>query len=236
MKPEKSFAAGMNFYKLFWVFFIGCFLGVIVETIWCFITRGYFESRTGLIYGPFNLVYGFGALIMTVSLSWLGKSRDLWIFIAGTFIGGIYEYLCSLIQEQFFGTTSWDYSQFPLNFNGRVNLLYCFFWGILALLWLKDIYPRMSRLIEKIPNAYGKTITWICVVFMIINMIMSACVVLRTVQRKADVPPSGAFERYIDRHYPNERVERIYPNMQFSEVQDVFEEFIARSEKYNLGI
>ena len=61
-KAARHFARGMNFYKLFWVFFIGCFLGVVVETLWCLATRFHYESRVGLVYGPFNLVYGFGAL------------------------------------------------------------------------------------------------------------------------------------------------------------------------------
>lgn len=29
------FAHGLNFYKLFWVFFLCCFLGVVIETIFC---------------------------------------------------------------------------------------------------------------------------------------------------------------------------------------------------------
>lgn len=41
----------MTFYKLFWVFFIGCFAGVVLETIYCLIQRGHYESRVGLIYG-----------------------------------------------------------------------------------------------------------------------------------------------------------------------------------------
>lgn len=55
-------------YELFWIFFIGCFLGVVIESIWCLVTRGYYESRSGLIYGPFNLVYGFGVLLMTIGI------------------------------------------------------------------------------------------------------------------------------------------------------------------------
>ena len=61
-RQEAHFAQGMTFYKLFWVFFIGCFAGVVLETIYCLIQRGHYESRVGLIYGPFNLVYGVGAL------------------------------------------------------------------------------------------------------------------------------------------------------------------------------
>ncbi|MCI8497550.1 MAG: hypothetical protein HFE85_04795, partial [Clostridiales bacterium] len=30
---ERSFASGYNYYKLFWIFFIGCFIGVVLETV-----------------------------------------------------------------------------------------------------------------------------------------------------------------------------------------------------------
>lgn len=49
-KDIKSFANGLNYYKIFWVFFIGCILGVVIEIIWCIITRFRFESRSGLIF------------------------------------------------------------------------------------------------------------------------------------------------------------------------------------------
>ena len=58
-KSGASFAEGLNFYKLFWVFFIGSFLGVVIEVLFCLATQHRLESRTGLVYGPFNLVYGF---------------------------------------------------------------------------------------------------------------------------------------------------------------------------------
>lgn len=210
---SESFASGTNFYKLFWVFFIGCFLGVVIETIWCLLRSGHIESRTGLIYGPFNLVYGLGALLMTITLVRFTGYRDLWIFLAGAIIGGVFEYICSFVQEKLFGTVSWDYKNFPLNLHGRINLLYCFFWGLLALVWVKDLYPKMALLIEKIPNAYGKPLTWLCLVFMVFNTIMSSCVVYRMSERQRNIPPTNSFWRYIDTHYDDARVKRIYPNM-----------------------
>ena len=64
---NKHFAAGVNFYKLVWVFIIGCVLGFVIEEAWCLLTKHVWESRKGLIYGPFSQVYGFGAVLMTLN-------------------------------------------------------------------------------------------------------------------------------------------------------------------------
>lgn len=43
---------------IFWIFIIGSILGYIYEMIVVLFQKGYFESRQGLIYGPFTPVYG----------------------------------------------------------------------------------------------------------------------------------------------------------------------------------
>ena len=72
-----SFAHGLNFYKLVWIFIIGCIIGFVVETIWCYVQYGHFESRKGLIYGPFSPVYGFGGVLLTLSLYRLRERNGL---------------------------------------------------------------------------------------------------------------------------------------------------------------
>ena len=212
-----SFAHDLNFYQLFWIFFIGCFLGVVIETLWCLLTRHHYESRTGLIYGPFNLVYGFGALFMTLGLNWLSKKRDAWIFLGGVVIGSVFEYLCSWIQETLFGTVSWQYDKMPFNLNGRINLLYSLVWGALALVWVKGIYPLMCRAISRIPNQIGKPLTWVLLVFMVLNSAISGLAVARMSARREGAAPTTAIESFLDRHYPDERLEKIYPNMVYVE-------------------
>lgn len=211
-----SFAHGLNFYKLFWVFAIGCFLGVVLETLWCLLWNHKLESRKGLVWGPFNLVYGLGTLVMTLGLYPFRDSRDLFIFAIGTILGGIFEYICSVVQERVTGTISWDYRNFPLNLNGRINLLYSFFWGILGLVWVKDSYPRITWLIEQIPNEIGIPLTWISVVFFLIDSVHSALVVCRMNERQSGIYQTNRFWRFIDRHYPDEKVRKIYPNMKFN--------------------
>lgn len=124
------FAAGCSFYKLFSLFFIGAFLGDITETIFCLITTGRLMSRSSVVYGPFSIVWGLGCGLLTAVLYRIRNKSDSYIFVAGTLLGGAYEYICSVFTELVFGTVFWDYSGFMFNLGGRINLLYCFFWGL----------------------------------------------------------------------------------------------------------
>lgn len=214
VKPKRdTFASGLGFYKLFWVFFIGCIAGVLIETAYCLILGGAFEIRWGVIYGPFNPAYGIGAVVMTIVLSRLTKVRDLWIFLICTCIGGTYEYLCSLMQEIIFGTVSWDYNGTQINFGGRTNLLYAMCWGLLGLAWVRYVYPNLSDLIERIPKKIGKILTWILFVFMILNMAISGLAIWRQADRKVGVPSSTWLTQFLDETYPDEFLKKIYPNM-----------------------
>lgn len=216
-KQEAHFAQGMTFYKLFWVFFIGCFAGVVLETIYCLIQRGHYESRVGLIYGPFNLVYGISALCLSGALYQFRNRGRVFSFVGGFVVGSVVEYACSWFQEVCFGSTSWDYSNMPYNLNGRICLLYSIFWGILGIFWIKDIYPRMAKWILKIPNKVGKPLTWVLLVFMVFNSVMTLFTSLRWTARREGIEPRNAFEAYLDEHYPDERMQKIFANAEFTE-------------------
>lgn len=216
-KEEKlnNFAQGLNFYKLFLICFTGSFAGVIVEIIWCLIRNGYIESRSGLVYGPFNLLYGFGAVAMTMALYKYRNRSSSISFAGGMIMGSVVEYLCSWGQEMVLGSRSWDYSDMPFNLNGRICLLYSVFWGILGVMWIKNVYPRMAKVILHIPNKTGKIMTWILAAFMAVNVVVSGFAVLRWSERVKGVEATGVFEELIDERFPDERMERIYPNMKF---------------------
>ncbi len=209
------FAEGCCFYKLFALFFIGAFLGDITETIYCLITSGVLMSRSSVVYGPFSIVWGLGCSFLTLFLYRYRSKSDRAIFIAGTLLGGIYEYMCSVFTELVFGTVFWDYSGFAFNLGGRINLLYCFFWGIAAVVWLKGIYPKLSYLIEHIPVKIGKIVSNFLIVFMLFNMLISSMALSRYSERNLNPEslqnPSG-IEKLLDERFTDERMERIYPN------------------------
>lgn len=222
-EKEKTdvFAKGCGFHKLVWLFFIGSFLGDVTETIFCLITTGRLMSRSSVIYGPFSIVWGLGIVMLTLLLYRYRDKDDRYIFLFGTIVGGVYEYICSVFTELVFGTIFWDYSGIPFNLGGRINLLYCFFWGIAALVWLKLFYPFLSGMIEKVPKKVGTWLTYLFVVFMVINMAVSALALARYSDRAAGNPADNAVEYFLDEHYPDTRMEKIYPNAIMTEDSNI---------------
>lgn len=209
----KKFAKGYNIYKLIWIFFSCSIIGALVEIVFCYLTMGKLMSRSSLLYGQFSIVWGLGCVLLTILLHNMEGKRDLSIFFVGTLAGGIYEYICSLVAEELFGVRFWDYSDIPFNVDGRINLLFCFFWGLIAVVWVQNIYPFLSRKIEEIPIRYGKQLTWILSVLMVIDISLSGLALIRAYQRQKHIPPQSFVSEFLDEHYPDEYIARRYQNI-----------------------
>ena len=218
-QQRDHFARGINLYKLLLVCFVGSFAGVVVEMLWCLVRNGYLESRAGLVYGPFNLLYGAGAVVLTLALYRYRNRGYLLSFLGGMLVGSVVEYACSWGQEALLGSRSWDYSSLPFNINGRICLLYSVFWGVLGVLWIKDLYPRMAKWILKIPNRIGKLLTWCLTAFLVVNAAVTCVAVARWSMRVQGEPAANSFWSFVDERFPDERMERIFANMEFGPTQ-----------------
>lgn len=199
------------------LFFVGAFLGDITETIFCRITAGVWMSRSSVVWGPFSIVWGLAIALVTAMLYKYKDRSDSFLFIIGTLLGGAYEYLCSVFTEIVFGKVFWDYSEIPFNLGGRINLLYCFFWGIAAVVWFKKIYPYISARIEKIPMLTGKVLTWFLIIFMVCNVAVSCIALVRYDERGKGVVAENSIQKWADEHYDDAKMEKIYPNAKATE-------------------
>ena len=217
IRQKEIFAYGCSFHKVVWIFFLGAFLGDLTETVFCRAAMGRWMSRSSVVYGSFSLVWGIGVAGATILLYRYRNREDRYIFAAGTLLGGAYEYICSVFTELAFGTVFWDYSAIPFNLGGRINLLYCFFWGIAAWVWMKRLYPLLSGWIERIPKKPGKILTYLFLVFMTCNIAVSSLALARYSERAQGIKAENQLAAWIDQEFPDDRMEQIYPNAKMTQ-------------------
>lgn len=142
----------ITYQQILWYFIIFSVIGLIIETIFCYITTGVIESRKGLIWGPFCPVYGVGATILIICLHTY-EEKTMKLFLMGCILGNIIEYGLSYLLEAYYGTRFWDYSYYGFDINGRICLLYSIYWGVLSIILIKYVKPKVDKIIEKIPNS-----------------------------------------------------------------------------------
>ena len=164
---------GITLPQIFAYFVIYSIFGYLGETLFAFLTGGVIESRQSFLYGPFCAIYGLGAVVLIVGLQKF-KKRNLTLIIGGIILGALTEYLVSLIGEMVFGVKWWDYSNLPFNINGRICAAYSLMWGLIALVFVRFVNPKVDRFISLFPMRTLKTITSIIMIFLLCDWLISS--------------------------------------------------------------
>lgn len=198
--------------KIFWIFLIGSIIGYGIEMIVGLVQNGHFVSRQGLLFGPFIQVYGVGLVAYYLVISNIKKKSYIKIFFITMLLGGIVEYLFSYLQETWFGTISWDYSNLLFNIHGRTSLLHCLYWGIGGVLFVRFILPLIRNLNEWCKNTNFRYITAFLVLFITFDIVMSGMAGSRQLERKNNIAANGYIDNFFDEYYPDEKLEQIYSN------------------------
>lgn len=217
-RQGRHFASGLCAIKLFWVFLMSGAFGVMVETVFWLLRTGRIESRATFVWAPINMVYGAGGVLMTVILYNVRKRSLPVIFLIGMAIGCFVEYTCSLIQETVFSSVSWHYSDM-MDIQGRTNLKYAFFWGLLALFWLGVMYPTLSAFLLKMPRRTGRILTVVLLIYMTINIGVTFFAVRRWEARQRNIEPAFTLNQWMDRWFPDDFMEQLFPNLRFVRVE-----------------
>ncbi len=214
---RQTFAEGLCYDKLFIIFILGSIAGVyyeqILHLIKKFVSTGtiIWQSRSGVLIGPFNPLYGFGATLIIYFLK--RKPYNNWQLITiGSTIGGTVEYITNYLQEKVLHCSSWNYSHKFLNIAGRTTIPFMAFWGLLAFIVVKYIYPKISSQIEKIPPKLGKRIVVCLTAFMAFNILFSFGAFLRQKNRNNNRPAVNYLEKFYDKHYSDEVMKKHFPN------------------------
>lgn len=198
---------------LFTIFIFGSFIGFILENLYTIVIKGNYALRQGLIYEPLIPIYGLGALTMYFLLKDKQKTDKfliLKIFIIGFLAGSLIEYICSYMQQNIFGTISWDYSKKMFNINGRINLFHSILWGLLGILFYYLILPIIEQI--KIKDKKVKVLIIIISCIFLVDCTISGLACYRQKERRENLVPSNKIEILLDKHYPDEYLDKIYNN------------------------
>lgn len=189
--------------ELFWLFFFGSLLGVLMEGVYCKFVHGAWETHVVSIWGPFCILYGIGAVAFYVgNVVWEDKKKWQKFLLFGM-VGSGLEVICGALLEFRLGMFAWDYSEQFMNFRGYVSLSMTAAWGALGLLF--------SFAVPKIDVAYTfmQTHAWhiayvILSIFLTIDLAFTALCLVRWADRQYDIPPLTRFEEYIDEKYDDD--------------------------------
>lgn len=211
---KKITIMGLSIWRIMAYFIIYSVVGYIIETIFGIVTKGRWESRQSFLYGPFCAIYGLGAVIMIIFLHKYSKKYNT-LFIGGFVVGSIVEYLVSWIGELMLGVKWWDYSDMPLNINGRICVYFSIFWGFLALYLIASFNPKIDKMINWIKSKISikmlKTLTLSVTIILLIDCIitafaMSFFLIRMIAQNNLNVPKKEIIIQKYEDIYNNEKL------------------------------
>ncbi len=218
---KKSFTIlGVSIWRIFAYFIIYSVIGYIIETLFGMVTKGVWESRQSFLYGPFCAIYGLGAVVMILALKYFNKNYNT-LFIGGFIVGSIVEYIVSWYGDVFLNVKWWDYSDMPLNINGRICVFFSLFWGFLAIYLMAYANPRVDRLINKIKGKFAlkklKVITMLIIVFMFVDCVLTGIAIKLFMVRKVheydlNVSNKQEIEEVYNVVYGNEDLNNLVTN------------------------
>ena len=208
---------GISIWRILAYFIIYSVAGYIIETLYGMITKGVWESRQSFLYGPFCGIYGLGAVVMILCLHKFPKKYNV-LFIGGFIVGSIVEYAISLFGEVVLGVKWWDYSNMPLNINGRICVYFSVFWGFLGMYLIISLNPKVDKIINWIKSKFKTQKALKTFVVTVFTLLMIDCIatafaiefflVRMIVKNDLNVANKEVVQEQYDKIYGNENISK----------------------------
>lgn len=193
--PEEK----ITYEKCFWLFFIGSFLGVLIEGVFCLIAKGRWETHVVTMWGHFNILYGAGAVLFYVFATIL-KSKSIWFrSFCIMCIATVLELLCGLYLRNILGMKAWDYSTCFLNYKGIICPTFALGWGVAAFAFCCVVHS-IDRVLCRC-RGKGWRIACFCLsLFMAVNLALTAVSIHRWSDRYYGFTAVNSIETFIDKN------------------------------------
>lgn len=153
--------------ELFVRFMIYSFMGWSYETtLYSIKNKSFVDS--GMLYGCYCPIYGLGGLMITYLFG--GLKNPVLIFFGAMTVSCLLEYSSSWIIEKLYGARWWDYSDWPLNINGRVCLFGGMAFGIMAVILVLGLDPALTELICRFPGEWTARVAGVLAVVFLLDL------------------------------------------------------------------
>jgi len=144
----------ITLYDALWFFILYAFSGWLIEETYVFLVSGELVKR-GFLHGPIGPIYGFGMLIVILSLTPI-KKRIFPLFVGAVLLTSLLEYFTGVVLDRLFNEKWWDYTGMPFNLNGYICLRISLAWGVLCVFVIRFIHPRVENFVKKIKMKRGR--------------------------------------------------------------------------------
>ncbi len=202
---------------LFWLFVAGSLLGFVSEGLFHLLRKGTWAFRVGTLWGPFCVLYGFGAVVMYLVALTIQRKKPLIQFAIFALTGSAVEYVAGVFQKACFGTQSWDYSAHAMNLGGYISLKMTLLWGIAGMGLMYILLPLIFSSFNRLKLTQRVLLCRMMTAFMCVNLLLTSAALLRWQERVVEASPaSNAIETYLDQSWPDERMRKRFPNMEFT--------------------
>lgn len=215
--------------KMVLEFIVFSLLGWIYETIYTIIRTKKWDKR-GFLFGPVCPIYGVGA----VAVVWVARTfrtfdveYSWWQIFLIAFVGSaILEYGTSWALEKLFHAYWWDYSDMPLNINGRICLPASLLFAVVGDLIVFYVVPLLDRYERLIPDIMSEFLSLVFIAIVAADLTLTATILTDFANVISNMEQNM-----------NQRMENVVANMNeshFSTLQRVKGFRFQPSEKFKL--
>ena len=158
--------SGMSFSDILVYFLLYAIVGYMLEVIYAALVLGKFVNR-GFLNGPWCPIYGFGMVIVAITLRPLSSSLII-LFIGSVIVTSLIEFVTGCVLEKVFHQKWWDYTDEPFNLGGYICLKFSLIWGVACVFVVKLVLPFTDMLCKLLRNTVG-----LIVIFTLLGLLLA---------------------------------------------------------------
>jgi uncharacterized membrane protein len=205
----------LTFYQGTIIFVIGSVGGLLMETVWMYVTVGLLQSRVGTVWGPFSPLYGFGAVFFTI-VGWnLRRKHARWwvVLLLSVAVGGLLEQFTGWAMQSLFDAQSWTYLGLPDAITLWVSWRSLAAWGAIGMIWRYMVMPEVLYRIGVPTTRRQIIVVGVLAAWLTCDLLMTMAVFSRKSYRDMGIAPQTPLQVWIDQHYTDTWIEGRFQNL-----------------------